>query len=252
MLLIILALFWVALLAPVVVRRLRDSGTERSIDSFHAEHEVLSRQEYVVPPVHRLARSDQEESGARGAANRPHLTVVHANDTYRSLETRGSWDDWSEDYDYERASEPSRRTQPSNRYAAAYSSVPRAQEVRAQRVAPVRRRSMKARRRVVFTRLVLAAVVTTALSFAVGYSILVDLAILAWIALVGFVALTLYAVALGYLNESSLPVHLPRGRQIATIRPLYDEVPEEFDSEFYDSEAIGEWRRESPPRRAVG
>jgi hypothetical protein len=54
MLLIVLALFWVALLAPIVIRRFREGGTEKSIQSFHAEHEVLSQQDYLVAPAHRL------------------------------------------------------------------------------------------------------------------------------------------------------------------------------------------------------
>ncbi len=62
MLLIILALFWVALLAPMAIRRLRDGGAERSIQSFHAEHEVLSRQEYAVNPAHRLDQPDAAET----------------------------------------------------------------------------------------------------------------------------------------------------------------------------------------------
>ena len=59
MLLIVLALIWVALLAPVVIRRLREGGSEKSIQSFHAEHEVLSRQDYTVAPAHRLDVPDE-------------------------------------------------------------------------------------------------------------------------------------------------------------------------------------------------
>ena len=55
-----------ALLAPTVVRRFRDNGTERSIESFHAEHEVLSRQGYTVPPAHRLDEPDERESTLGG------------------------------------------------------------------------------------------------------------------------------------------------------------------------------------------
>src|SRR5271163_2389165 len=101
MLLIILALFWVALLAPMAIRRLRDGGGERSIQAFHAEHEVLSRQEYAVNPAHRLDQPDAVESSPQDPGRRSRLTVVHADDTYRSLESRSSWDEWSEDYEYD-------------------------------------------------------------------------------------------------------------------------------------------------------
>jgi hypothetical protein len=254
MLLIILALFWVAILAPVVVRRFRDSGTERSIDSFHAEHEVLSRQGYVVPPAHRLDQPDHDEARSHGAP-RPRLTVVHADDTYRTLETRDSWDEWSQAYDYDRDEVETRRSAPvapANRYASAYSSVPREPEARAQYETPTRQRSMRARRKVLFMRTALAAIVLTAAYFAVGYSIIEDLAILAWVALVGYVSMALFAVSQGYLHESSLPIHLPRGRQLATIAPLYREPAPEFDSEFYEPDAEDEWRRESPSRYALG
>src|SRR5580704_15206856 len=135
MLLIILALFWLALLTPMVVRRLRDGGAERSIQSFHAEHEVLSRQEYVVNPAHRLDQPDDTESTLHEPARRSRLTVVHADDTYRSLESRSSWDEWSEDYEYD--DEPEER-ESTNRYAAAYSSVPNETTVRREYDAPMR------------------------------------------------------------------------------------------------------------------
>src|SRR5277367_3865478 len=148
MLLIILALFWVALLAPVAIRRLRDGGAERSIQSFHAEHEVLSRQEYAVNPAHRLDQPDDLESEHQNSPRRSRLTVVHADDTYRSLETRSSWDEWSRDYDYD---DPEVR-ESKNHYAAAYSSVPNEESVRRSYDAPIRQRSMKSRRQMMFVR----------------------------------------------------------------------------------------------------
>src|ERR1700685_1972689 len=168
MLLIILALFWVALLAPVAIRRLREGGAERSIQSFHAEHEVLSRQEYTVNPAHRLDQPDAAETAQQGSGRRSRLTVVHADDTYRSLESRSSWDEWSRDYDYD--DEPEER-ESTNRYAAAYSSVPNETTVRREYDAPMRQRSMKSRRQMMFVRLVLISAVLTILAFTMGYSL---------------------------------------------------------------------------------
>ena len=256
MLLIILALVWVAILSPIAIRYFRDHGTERSIQSFHQEHEVLSRQEYTVAPAHRLDLADVgyeqllPEPASRSSRQRPRLTVVHPDDTFRSLETRTSWDEWSEDYDFDRDLAPATSRVPehsANRYASAYASTPSPETV-----VPVRRRSMRVRRRVVFTRIALAAVVLTALYFAIGYSVIEDLAILAWVGVVGFVALALYAVSQGYLDESSLPIHLPSRRRLAPVEPLYAEAPEEFDSEFYEPGAEVQWRRESPSRYALG
>jgi hypothetical protein len=255
MLLIILGLFWVAILVPVVVRRFRDSGTEKSIHSFHQEHEMMSRQEFAVPPAHRLD-PEPREAVFQGLESRPRLTVVHENDTYRSLESRTSWDEWDDDYDYERDDQHIYQDEPVNRYVTAYSSVPNEREVREVRnsyqAPPGRATSMKARRQATFLLLAASAVVLSGLSFVVGYSLLKDLALLAWMGLIFYVALALFAVSQGFLYESSLPIRIPRGRGVARIEPLYDEDVEEFDSEFYDENDDSEWRRESPSRYAVG
>ena len=246
--LVVIALIWVALLAPMAVRRLRDNGTERSIESFHAEHEVLSRQGYTVSPAHRLSEPDEAPRSSVGA--RPRLTVVHDDDTYRSLESRGSWEEWSEGYDYDRKERP-----PVNRYAAAYASVPRAVDDYDRHEAPLRRRTARAQRQMIFTRTALSAVVMTTLALVVGSSILVDLAIVTWVALAGYVALALYAVSQGYLHESSLGIKFARSRPLATVEPLYGEYEggyeEDVESEFYEPAPDGQWRRDSS-RYALG
>ncbi|MGB8197086.1 MAG: hypothetical protein WCF25_08790 [Acidimicrobiales bacterium] len=251
MLLIVLALFWVALLAPMAIRRLRDGGAERSIQSFHAEHEVLSRQEYAVSPAHRLDQPDDLDAERQSAGRRSRLTVVHADDTYRSLETRSSWDEWSRDYDYD--DEPEER-ESVNRYAAAYSSVPNEEAVRRSYDAPIRRRSMKSRRQMMFVRLVLASAVLTILAFTMSYSIIMDLAVASWVCVVSFVALALYAVSQGYLNESSLPLRLPQPRKLASVQRLYDVVAPRYEDSYddeYEDDDDG-WQRQSQPRRALG
>jgi len=253
MLLIILALFWLALLAPVAIRRLREGGTDRSIQSFHAEHEVLSRQGYVVNPAHRLDQPDDAESGVQVPGRRSRLTVVHADDTYRSLESRSSWDEWSRDYDYDDDANEGRESM--NRYAAAYSSVPNETSVRRGYDTPIRRRTMKSRRQMMFVRLLLISAVLTILAFTLSYSLILDLAVASWVCIVSFIALALYAVSQGYLNESSLPLRLPQ-RQLASVQRLYDAVSprydDEFESEFEEDDQDDGWQRQSQPRRALG
>lgn len=251
MLLLILALFWLALLTPVIIRRLRDGGAERSIESFHAEHEVLSRQGYVVNPAHRLDQPDGADSAVLEPGRRARLTVVHADDTYRSLESRSSWDEWSRDYDYD--DEPNHEREQRNRYVAAYSSVPRDATTRRDYDVPIRRRSMKSRRQVIFVRLLLSSVVLTILSFVVSYGLILDLAVASWVCVVSFIAIAFYAVSQGYLNESSLPLRLPQPRKMASVQRLYDVVSprrqDEYASEFEyeeDDEDDG-WQR-----RALG
>jgi hypothetical protein len=253
MLLIILALFWVALLAPVAIRRLRDGSPERSIESFHAEHEVLSRQEYSVSPAHRLDRPDDVETPVVEEARRPRLTVVHADDTYRSLETRSSWDEWNDDYDFD--DETPSRPSNMNRYAQAYSSVPNETTVTRSYEAPIRRRSMKSRRKMMFVRLVVGAAVLTIAAFLSGYSFVMDIAVVSWVCVVSFVALALYAVSQGYLDESSLGVRIPQARRLATVQPLYSggapAITNEFDAE-YDEDYDDGWERQPLQRRALG
>ena len=252
MLLIILALFWVALLAPVVVRRLRDGSTDRSIESFHAEHEVLSRQPHTVEPAHRL---DQADAPLLGLNRRPHLTVVHADDTYGSLETRSSWDEWSEDYDYEDA--PRAETTRLNHYADAYSSMRR--DATREYEPRLRHRTMKAQRKMMFTRTVLGAVVLTLLGFVSGFAPLIYLSLVAWLALVGYVGLAFYAVREGYLEAASISPRFASHAPLASVQPLYEstryEAGENYykeESEFYEPEESLPWQRSAPRRRALG
>lgn len=255
MLLVVLALFWVALLTPVVIRRLRDGGAERSIQSFHAEHEVLSRQEYVVNPAHRLDQPDHAEPEPHGPGRRSRLTVVHADDTYRSLESRSSWDEWSRDYDYDEE-EPSNQRESMNHYAAAYSSVPNETTVRRSYEAPIRHRTMKSRRQMMFVRLLLISAVLTILAFTMSYSLIMDLAVASWVCIASFIALALYAVSQGYLHESSLPLRLPQPRQLASVQRLYDAVSprydDEYETEYEEDDEDDGWQRQSQPRRALG
>jgi hypothetical protein len=254
MLLIILALFWVALLAPVAIRRLRDGGAERSIQSFHAEHEVLSRQEYAVNPAHRLDQPDAADVDLQGPGRRSRLTVVHADDTYRSLESRSSWDEWSEDYEYD--DEPVSERESMNRYAAAYSSVPNESTVRRSYDKPIRERSMKSRRQMMFVRLLLASAVLSVLAFTVSSSLIMDLAVASWVCIVSYVALALYSVSQGYLYESSLPLRLPQPRKLASVQRLYDVVSprydDQYESEYEEDDEDDGWQRQAQPRRALG
>lgn len=251
MLLIILALAWVAVLTPILINRFRDHGTEKSINNFHTEHEVLARNEYAVAPAHRLDDAEESNGLVRNLLRRPRLTVVHADDTYQSIESRDSWNEWEENYEYDE--EP--RTAPRNRYAAAYSALPSKVMQRIENRGPVRHTSMQQRRKMMFTRLVAGAVVLTLLDFVLGSSFLLDLAVLAWVGVVAFIALAFYAVSAGYLNEDSLPIRLPQRQPLATVETLYDEAPQyedDFDDEFYDPSAAGQWSRHEAPRRAFG
>ena len=248
MILIVLAIFWVALLTPIAIRHYRDGRSEKSIASFHAEHEVLKRQDYSVAPAHRLDEEEPVEPLVR--SGRPRLTVVHPGDTYQSLETRVSWQEWSERYDYDREDDVVRR--PTNRYAAAYSSVPTVAETTARREPSVRRRTMKAQRRFVFTWLTVSVLASTALALFLSSSYLIDLAVAAWVAFASYLAVALFALSQGYLLESSLGL---RSRVPARVQPIYsayDDDHEAAQGEFYEAEPSVQWQREATSRYALG
>ncbi len=259
MLLVIIALLWLALLAPVVVRRLRDGRTDRSIESFHDEHEALSRQSYAVAPAHRLSEPDEATFDPDPRGSR--LTVVHDDDTYRSLESRRSWEEWSEDYDYDRH-DPVSAPGPANRYASAYAAVPRDAELYDHYEPPLRRRSMRAQRRLMVTSLLAAVVVTTSLAVMLSSSLLVDVAILTWFAFASYGALALFAISQGLLDESSLWIGRTRWRSALTVEPAAyddeDDIDDGFgasvtglrDDHYYEPASDG-WRRESS-RYALG
>ena len=279
MLLIILLLLWGAFLVPMLVRRIRDFRGDRSIEHFHEEHDVMGRRA-VVEPVHRLDEYDgydTYEPDNRAQTHRPRLTVVHDDDTYQSLESRGSWAEWSSDYEFDESPARRRDERVASRaqrpaasgYAAAYAATPRATSFQP---APTRRaRSMRARRRVMFMRLVLTAVTLSVIGFFTGFALAWDLAIVAWIGVVGFIALAFYAVGQGYLHESSLGLSSLSRRPAAPVEPLaarrgrapqrdewsLDEYDDEFE-EFPPFETRNsartnpQWRDDDSDRYAFG
>ena len=281
MLLIILALLWIVLLTPMIIAKVRERRNDRSIESFRNEHEQLARYEYAVEPAYRLdetpvAPRSQPQSTEGG--RRPRLTVVHDDDTYGTLESRRSWEEWSDEYDFDRPTrrdvQPTRRDDvyrgSGNRYARAYQSTPRGVTINVAPAVP-RSRSMRVRRRVMATRTVLVAVVLSLVAYVTGESIVTDLAVLAWLAVVGYVALALFAISQGYFSLSSRP---RREASLAPVEPLYDRPRSrgrdgvDDDSDRWGGDGPGQsaggyeyeyepdddtsWRRVSHARYAIG
>jgi hypothetical protein len=250
-LLLVLALLWVAILVPIAVRYFRDSGTERSIESFYAEREMLSRQERAMSPEYHYERPEPPPSYEPETPRRPRLTVVHPDDTVGSLQARGTWDDWSHDYDYDDDTDAQRRRREKNRYAAAYSSVPGDRFGAAYNVPYEENGLMRVRRRRVFVTLLVACLAFTAFTFVSTSSIIVNAAFLAWAALVGFVVLALVSLGLGYMGTSSLRADFVDEPDYEPIVPL-PRRENDYDDDFGDVDNEPQWRRESAPRRALG
>ncbi len=267
--LLIVALFWLAIGVPWGVSKYRNAHADRSIASFHAEHEVLSRQGYTVAPARRLDDAYLYEEQAYEPAHpptggRPRLTVVHDDDTYSSLERRLSWDEWDRDYDYdEPAAVESRGVHPAHRYAA-YASSPSPDVARpyTSSVASdlphsygdegwTSSRSMRVRRNRIAAGLVLSALALTGVNYVAGAALVQDLAIIGWIAVGAYVAAALFAISQGSLEASSLV-----GRRVLAYQtPALDHgAPAEDDFDEAVEESIADadgWGRE-PRRYALG
>lgn len=276
MLALIVALFWLAILAPWAVVKFRNSRAEKSIDSFHVEHERLSRQGYSVAPVRRLDdaylyEEHSYEPEHEPARSRPHLTVVHDSDTYSTLENRTSWDEWDRDYDYEHPRTIAATQESAHHRYAAYASAPSRDATVSRRVplgaegvfldGPIRG-SMRVRRTRIFASLGLSAIVTTGLNFLIGLSLLQYLAVLSWIGLVCYVATALVAVSQGYLEVSSLigvrrgaagaPIYYDDGGSVDDDAAVLYADDEYYEDPSLDGEPAGQrWRRE-PRRVALG
>jgi hypothetical protein len=270
MLALIVAIFWLAILVPMAVLRFRNSRSDRSIDHFQAEHEVLSRQGYSVAPARRLDdaylyEEHSYEPEHEPTRSRPRLTVVQDDDTYSTLESRTSWDEWERDYDYEDHRTLSIGADLSHNRYAAYASTPSPASYTNPRTyssdfepldgyarAPMRP-SMRVRRNRIFVSLGLSAVVTTALNFLIGLSLVQYLAVLSWVALVVYVAVAFFAVSQGYLEVSSL-----WGRRTTAYPVLEQGTTEPIDEDGYYEDGYYEvvpeddqWGRESR-RYALG
>ena len=252
MLLLIVALFWLAIGIPWGVSKYRNAHADRSIDTFQAEHEVLSRQGYTVAPARRLDDAYLYEEQAYEPAHpptRPRLTVVHDDDTYSSLESRLSWDEWERDYAYDDDARPAAVAPAvaNHRFAAYASSPTPTHSPSPYDTAPLASMSMKARRQRIALGLVSAAVVLTLLEMLVGAAALQDLAIVAWVALAAYVAAALVAISQGYLGVSSLI-----GGRVRAFAPI--ELHGDVDHDDYVEEMVDEddeWARE-PRRYALG
>ncbi len=255
MLIGILAVIWIAVLSPIIIRRLRDQDTDRSIVNFHERMARLGGQNPpFVEPAHRLDVSDEApprellESEVNPPTRAPHLRVVPVNATRSDLEHDQSWDEWSlshSDDPYE-TSTPRRLVGAyANPRAAAYSRVP-ATNVAASAASssPYGTRSQRVRRRRTLLTLTASTVLSSAGVLLINSIIIDVVALLAWSALIGFLALMYYALSTGLLSSSSMPA----GRA-APVRRAEPVTYNEFDL-AYESQNSGYSREEEVRRYA--
>src|SRR3974390_2097001 len=105
MLVLILIAVWIAILAPVAIRRFRDRDTDRSIVNFHERMARLGeRGDPIVEPAHRLdvsrgvpahvAHDDEFSDQLPSFPVTPRLRVVPSGAPQASLNREMTWDEW--------------------------------------------------------------------------------------------------------------------------------------------------------------
>jgi hypothetical protein len=233
MLIGILAVIWIAVLSPIIIRRLRDQDTDRSIVNFHERMARLGGPNPpLVSPAHRLDVSDETpprellESEINPPSRAPHLRVVPIDATRTDLERDQSWDEWSlshSDDPYEHSTQARRSVVQQNPRAAAYSRVPATNVAAVASSSPYGSRSQRIRRRRTLLTLIASTVLSSAGVLLVN-SIIVDVAaLLAWTALIGFLALMYYALTTGLMSSTS-------ARRSPPVRRVEVQTNNEFDS----------------------
>jgi len=81
---LVLAIVWVAVLTPKVVRRFREAGSQSSIDSFHQQLHLLERAgPKLVAPAYRLETGDDATAGG-GASSSAQVPFRRAGRVTRS------------------------------------------------------------------------------------------------------------------------------------------------------------------------
>ena len=243
--LIILAL-WGALLAPGVVRWLRNHQPTTSIASFHRQLRLLERSgPKIVEPAYRLGGTEQvvEQEAPRPPAAAPRLVLVPTGTTDKESTMR--YDDgydevpadrydrvaqWAEDpredaeADYEPAPRPY-RTVRAPRHAAfeEYDDIDEFDDGRVTVLTPDRARARRMR--------ILAGLgATVALSFILGLlpgmTFLWAVTLLSVIALAGYLGLMFYASNAGLYGEDLHATSVPIARVVV---PAFSEHDERYD-----------------------
>jgi hypothetical protein len=78
-LLVFVAVLWVAVLAPSLLRRIRERGGVGSVDHFHHQLELLEHAgPKLVAPAYRLRAGRSEANSSAAASSRPKLVLLRA------------------------------------------------------------------------------------------------------------------------------------------------------------------------------
>jgi len=251
MLVLILIAVWIAILAPVAVRRLRDRDTDRSILSFHERMAKLGdRGQPIVEPAHRLetrpatvagtaAQSYSDPEPYVAPTGLPRLRIVPDGATTADLNRDMSWDEWSNQFlDEPEPVAPTASEAPYQR-AAAYSHVPSAPPLTS-RTPVTTVRAQRVRRRQVLLSILGTAVVSTLMALIVGFWLIEFVAFASWFGLLIYLGLMYYAMSIGMIESSPRargvrlvnPRTTARTVDVETRRPYEDVVYNEFDDAY--------------------
>ena len=269
MLLIILAVLWIAVLAPTGFRRLRDRQTNHSIEAFHSGYESLShRGDYVVDPAYKLHDNEYAQPPPEPeeaiTPRLPRLRLVAPGETPASLAREMSWAEWSEsmaDDPFERVAAPAFSNRESHivtsfdddvtpvNPAVAYSRPMQQTSLSAERhfdTGPVRgARDQRRRRRNFVLGLGALAILDSLAAFALSSLMISYSAAALWFVWFTYLALMFVAMQRGMIASSRNTRSTSASR-----RERYVEAPaavneEAYANEFYKPDAGQEWARQA-------
>ena len=223
MLLIVLALLWTAVFAPIILRKVRDKDADRSIVNFHERMARLSNSAPLVAPAHRLAVNDETpprellEYEVNPPTRAPRLRVVPVDATVEQLERQQTWDEWTRAYSddpFEGQSSSRPAVTMGSSRAVAYSRVP-VQGVNSRTpVTNYGTTSQRVRRRRTLLALSSSTLLSTFTVLLSG-SIFIEMwALVSWVTLLGFLGLMYYAMSVGMLGANAAqPMRLVNPRE---------------------------------------
>jgi len=269
MLLIILAVLWIAVLAPTGFRRLRDRQTNHSIEAFHSGYESLShRGEYVVDPAYKLydegSAQPPPEPEEEITPRLPRLRLVAPNETAASLAREMSWAEWSEsmaDDPFERVAAPAFTHRENHtdvsfdddvapvNPAVAYSRPMQQTALSAERhfdTGPDRgARDQRRRRRNFVLGLLALAILDSLAAFALSSTMIIYSAAAFWFAWLSYLALMFVAMQRGMIASSRVTRSTTAPRSERYIEAPAASYEETYDNEFYEPETAREWPRQA-------
>jgi len=196
MVLLILAVLWIVVLAPTVIRRLKEQGSGESIDSFYYQLHLLERSgPKLVPPAHRMATARSDGTGLTAGQSGTAGSIMSGRPNLVLLEPAKDGEPGMEDEVVDEAS-GERYHRLSHQEEADPTSLGVPMSLVSPRVEGYRRRQVQRRRREILLWLVATCGLTGLLGIVPSLHALWVLTVVSGLGLAAYVGLAAYAQAL--------------------------------------------------------